>query len=294
MDVRLPAAFVAALYLFVSPAAAGQAAPAPAPVRVEIVAAPPAGKAGSPATLGVRFVMEDGWHIYWRNPGDSGGPPEVRWSLQPGLAAGPLQWPLPERIPFDVMVNYGYHGDVVLPVRVTAAGGWPKTPFVVSADVKWVACREICVPGKAQVSRQLPAGFAATSDIGAALVERALARVPAPASPGWKVSGEAGDDTFRITVETGRMERQASFFPLLPAQVEAAAPVGAAPTDRGVVLTIKKSSYLSAPIPSLKGVIVIGGRGYEVDVPLQPARSPRPSGRDGAHSTPNLPTRSPR
>jgi DsbC/DsbD-like thiol-disulfide interchange protein len=94
----------------------------------------------------LRFRLQDGWHIYWRNPGDSGGPPTLRWSLPAGVTAGEIAWPTPERIPAGPLVNYGYDGDVVLPVslRVTPAAG--SRPLAIGVDVRWLVCKDICVP----------------------------------------------------------------------------------------------------------------------------------------------------
>jgi len=288
------AAAIAVLCVAVPPAAAGQAQPFQSPVRAEIVASAPTASDGGTAWLGVRLVMNEGWHVYWTNPGDSGGPPTVHWELPRGLAAGPLLWPLPERIPFDRMVNFGYHGDVVLPVRLTADGGrWPAAPFTVKAQVKWVACRDICVPGRAAVSKDLPAGFTTSPGSEGDLLRRAVAQVPAPAPRAWRLSGASTGDTFTVVLETGRNERDVTFFPLVSGQVEAAAPVEAKPTPRGATLTLRKSAYLSKPIASLKGVIVVGGRGYAVDVPLRPAPSRPPAAGNGRRQLPPT-TRSPR
>ena len=247
-------------------------AAAPAPVKVRLVAAPAAASRPSTAWVGLRFEIERGWHIYWRNPGDSGGPPEVRWALPAGAVAGPLRWPVPERIPADGIVNYGYHGDVVLPAELRApAGGWPAGPFVVAATVKWLVCREVCLPGKADVSIEFPAGGATPSGRAAPPgdVARALARVPGPLPAGWRVTGSQTGDSFSVSIETGHPESTADFFPMKVAQVDAASPVAAAPHPRGVTLTLRKSDFLSAPVASLEGVVVLsGGRAYEVSVPI--------------------------
>jgi thiol:disulfide interchange protein DsbD len=166
-----------------------------------------------------------------------------------------------------------------------AAGRWPVKPVVVSADVRWIACKDVCVPGRAAVSRELLPGLPAKGGDGAASVERARASVPGPPPKAWRVAGAAANDTFTIIVETGKSERDVTFFPAAPGQVDAGRPVEATPTPRGATLTLRKSAYLSNPIASLKGVIVIGGRGYTVDVPLRAAASP-PEGGTGAANLP--------
>ena len=42
---------------------------------------------GQPFTVAFRFDIAEEWHIYWRNSGDSGMPPSVRWQLPEGFVA---------------------------------------------------------------------------------------------------------------------------------------------------------------------------------------------------------------
>src|ERR1035441_9575897 len=62
---------------------------------------------GRPFWVGLHFQMEEGWHIYWTNPGDSGEPPRVKWSLPSGFQAGPLEWPVPHRIANHSLIHHG-------------------------------------------------------------------------------------------------------------------------------------------------------------------------------------------
>lgn len=259
-----------AVCLFGGPAGATGQEPLPgtAAVKVRVVAAPAARDRPLSAWLGLSFELADGWHLYWQNPGDSGGPPEARWTVPPGLTVGPLRWPVPERIVADGLVSYGYHGSVVLPLEIAAPGGWPGAAFAVKAQVKWLACRDICVPGKADVSLDLPARMAVPQAPGA-VIRRALDRVPRPAPKNWRVSGTAGANVFTIQIETGRPETAADFFPIAPGQVDAAVPVRSAPSQRGITILLRKSEFLSQPIRLLKGVVTLpGGRAYEIDVPI--------------------------
>src|SRR5262249_40493987 len=90
-------------------------------IEVELIAE--SGRAQPRATVpvAVRMAMEHGWHVYWRNPGDSGLPPTIRWALPAGWTAGPIAWPVPERLRTGPLVDYGYEGEVLFPVRLEAA-----------------------------------------------------------------------------------------------------------------------------------------------------------------------------
>src|SRR5262249_35102793 len=63
---------------------------------------------GSTFWVGVRHRIAPGWHTYWVNPGDSGEPMSIEWSLPPGFTAGPIVWPAPERMPVPPFMSYGY------------------------------------------------------------------------------------------------------------------------------------------------------------------------------------------
>ena len=71
---------------------------------------------GSTAIVAVRQQIQPGWHTYWRNPGDSGGPTTLDWTLPNGVSAGEIVWPLPHRQRLQSLMNYGYEGEVFLPV----------------------------------------------------------------------------------------------------------------------------------------------------------------------------------
>src|SRR6476620_3363842 len=87
--------------------------------RVELAARQASVNPGSDLQLGVHFILEPGWHIYWINPGDSGQPPSFEWQLPPGFTAGEIQWPRPERMQSSAeLADYGYHDDVLLMVPI--------------------------------------------------------------------------------------------------------------------------------------------------------------------------------
>jgi len=274
-ELRRRAAVLAAGLAIVSlvpSSALAQARPAQmSPVRIQVVASGLEGPPSSAQWVGIRFVVEPGWHIYWRNPGDSGGPPEVQWRLPGGLTTGALQWPVPERIADGTMVNYGYHRDVVLPARLRATAGLPPKPFAITAQVKWLVCRNICIPGKGEASLEVPAqGKLPSAD--AEAIRKALSAVPQPAPKKWRLGGQAEGDTFVLSIETGRRETLEQFFPLVAGEVDPAAPVQASPTASGLRIVLRKSEYLASPPARLKGVIVLsGGPAYEVAVPLNDA-----------------------
>lgn len=106
---------------------------------------------GTEVVAALRFRMEPGWHLYWKNPGDSGLPPEVTWTLPPGWTAGPLEHPVPEALPSPEGLDYGHSGSFTLLARLNPPPG-PRTARILRAHLDWLACKDSCLPGKADLS----------------------------------------------------------------------------------------------------------------------------------------------
>ncbi|WP_337997951.1 protein-disulfide reductase DsbD family protein [Oleispirillum naphthae] len=165
--------------------AGGLAAPAQAAstartdqAEVRLIAASADVRAATPVDLGVEFRLAPGWHIYAKNPGDAGLPTEVAWVLPPGASVGDLAYPPHRRFDEAGLSTYGYSGSALFTARAVPAAA----PFAVRARVSWLACKEICVPGAADLTLALPAAAGApTPSAEAALFS--LAAPPAPAPP---------------------------------------------------------------------------------------------------------------
>ena len=103
---------------------------------------------GETFQIALRQKIIPGWHTYWRNPGDSGEPTEADLAAAAGFRAGELQWPAPEALPFDILMNYGYSGEVLFPIEITAppADAALGRASRSTADVTWLVCSDICIP----------------------------------------------------------------------------------------------------------------------------------------------------
>lgn len=179
---RLMASFAACILILLSlssgAAAAGEPlslfAGGPQPVGVELV---PAGRASDGAIrVAFRFKIDDGWHIYWENPGDAGAPVTVSWSLPSGWRAGPLEQPVPSRFESQGLAGFGYAREVVMFALLTPPGGQPgnHAESTVKAEVSWLACRESCLPGSATL--ELPGSMLGGQ--GLAGLEGYLGKIP--------------------------------------------------------------------------------------------------------------------
>jgi len=251
------------------PHAAVQAATVAAPhVEAELVAESVSVKPGEPLWVALRLELEDGWHVYWRNPGDSGLPPHLTWDLPVGSVAGALEWPVPRRFGLGPLVDYGYEGEVLLPSRLTLARDLrPGTTARLAARADWLVCKEACIPGKAALSLELPVKSDDPSPDPRWARALAQARALLPrALPEWRLKASQNGDVVTLSVapnEAGDPGQPPSapstetrFFPETPGQIENAAPQQASREGAGIRLTLERAHSAREPLDRLRGLLV--------------------------------------
>ncbi len=239
-------------------------------LTVQLVVPPAQLYPGQNFTAGFYFKLDRGWHIYWINAGDSGEPPSVKWTLPSGVSAGPLQFPAPKRLPLGPLMDFGYDNEVLFPFTMQVAPNFkPSGPnATLAAKVSWLVCREVCIPGKAQISvdRTALAQAPAVDNVNpedAQLLERFKDKLPQPLPAGDAAKFRASSNGFELTVETGRKETAASFFPLDQSILTNSAPQPVTPIKNGVSIALTKDENLRTTPGQLNGVLVLGdGRAY--------------------------------
>jgi len=151
-------------------------------LQAALVAQDAAAAPGRPFRVGLRIIHDPHWHTYWRNPGDSGLPTRVTWALPAGWTAGPMQWPTPRRIAVGPLANYGYEGDVLLPMTITPPAGVAAGEVMLQARASWLVCKDVCIPGDADLAimvRVSTRDDALLPSADAVLFAAADARIPA-------------------------------------------------------------------------------------------------------------------
>jgi DsbC/DsbD-like thiol-disulfide interchange protein/cytochrome c biogenesis protein CcdA len=245
-------------------------------VEVRLVAESTNVEPGQVLRVGLVVKPDAHWHTYWKNGGDAGFPTSIEWTLPPGFVAGPIQWPIPERIEVGGVVSYGYDGEHVLLVDVRAPDKLPDGPLTLSAKVEWLMCREECIPGKADLV------LAPGLDPPAApeLFQRARERLPrhldeAPVAV--SVAREEAGPVFRLEPKEaeGMAVEGAEFFPDTPNQITHDGPqvlLSTRPQPPSQRLALKWASLAKEGEP-LSGVLVLKVKGvrtgYELGRPVQ-------------------------
>src|SRR5271163_4003133 len=145
--------------------------------------------------VALELQIRDGWHTYWRNPGDSGEATQLVWQLPPGFSAGDIVWTTPHRFEIAPLVNYGYAKHAVHLVQIAA----PKdlkagTPVSLSAKASWLVCSDVCIPEDANLQLSLPtsAQVGGVDPASSALFTSARSELPSaqPAPTSAKIQGD--------------------------------------------------------------------------------------------------------
>lgn len=117
---------------------------------------------GSKVKVGVIFDMAPGWHIYYKEAGDAGMPTSVVWKLPSGFKAGPLLWQKPHLFEESDIVTYGYGDTTLIASELTVPDTVKPGEMVeIKADLKWLSCKDVCIPGATEVKLGLPVSSSA-------------------------------------------------------------------------------------------------------------------------------------
>lgn len=230
-------------------------------VRARLLAEDSALKPGATAWLAVELAMKPGWHTYWRNPGDAGQATEIDWHLPPGYAAGPIQWPVPKPFTVDIITSYGYADRVVLlvPVGVPADA---RDRADIAADVRWLVCEKICIPGEARLRLSLPVAAAVSRDPANAPVFGATReRLPRDLATPVAARYDAETIVLQLTPSSG----DATFLPYDDALIEH----GARQALDGGTLTLRRGPRTGDLPASTDGLLLIDGGKQAFNVSLR-------------------------
>ncbi len=228
--------------------------------------------AGTPFRVGLRLRLQPGWHTYWRNPGDAGIAPALKFTLSDNASAGEVAWPAPRRQPEGPLMTYGYSGEVLLAVPVSGPA------HTVRLHATWLVCKEICVPEEGDFRLDLPAGTPAASPQ-APLFAAAEAALPRPSPWSARV---APDGTLTVSGAgvSPAAVRDAWFIPAVAGTVDGPTPQRLRVHDQAFSLTLKPGSAFNADAP-LAGVLTVrDAAGQQTALAVSAAPGGPPAGSD--------------
>lgn len=250
----------------------------PGPVKAEhltaeLTALRPQIAVGGTVQAGLVLSLEEHWHVYWVNAGDSGEPPRITWTLPPGITADPMQFPPPQRLPLGPLMDFGYETQVGFPVLLHATPSLKPGKVHLDARVSWLVCAAQCLPGKAHMGLDLdvvPGPLPEPPLVGT--LGAAIKSLPKPLPGDMSASAVADAKQISLTLRTGARQNDALVFPFDQDQISNAAPQGVEPDKDGVRVVLARVPGTATALPqNFHALVELGGDGdYEVTLPVRP------------------------
>jgi thiol:disulfide interchange protein DsbD len=196
-------------------------------VRAELMAHAPDGvDPGKPVWVGLQLAHQPHWHTYWKNSGDSGQPTSLEWKLPPGVLAGDIAWPVPQKLPIGSLANYGYDGTVLLPVPLTITPDFKPSVLNPELEIKllasWLVCKLECVPQDGEFVLRIP--VKSSTAIHGAQFDAAFKAAPKPLKDASSIQIQGR--TLNVSVAglpASLQGKTLDFFPETPEVIETAA-----------------------------------------------------------------------
>jgi thiol:disulfide interchange protein DsbD len=237
-------------------------------VQLELVPAAPQIAPGQTLHVALHQRIAPGWHTYWRNPGDAGEPPQIGWTLPQGWRAGEIVWPMPTRLPVGPLMDYGFQGEVWLPVPITApASAVVGAPVRLKAAVTILVCRDTCVPEQANLTLDLPVSRTPGA-ASHAQIARALASAPKRAALDAAMATGSGQLRIAVTGPAlhGPSAQDVYFFPYDSTVIDHAKPQGVERGKGGLTLSLTPGyAFKQGKAPaSIAGLLAVDGRAFEI------------------------------
>ncbi len=261
-----PALFLAALLVFPAGARA-QKFQGRELVQASLIADTATIVPGQPFTAGLLLKMAPNWHTYWQCPGDAGIPTELKWQLPQGWRAGPIQWPIPQKLdePGGIEI-YGYHDEVLLMVQLTPPATIGEKSVQLAGAADWLVCEKVCIPGSAKVQLDLPVGENAAPANGE-LFTKFRGQLPRalPNEAGAALHWNRTATAFQLTLADKSLAQKPSldFFPLPETATVIGHPKKETASDGSVVFTIPIETA-DPKLQSLDGLIVFDQQAWSL------------------------------
>jgi len=252
--------------------------------NVKLVAEKNAVSPGETITIATEINLAPHWHIYWENPGDSGLPVTIKWDAPEGFEISDIDWPTPDKISYEILVNYGYYNQAILLQSIKLPETLPEGKIALTAEIDMLVCKEICIPESETVSINLndPDNL---NEQNPDYIQAAKTKNPPPIKGQFDYHEEEGALHLSLSPEDHTILNNATannleFFPLDWGIINHIAVPNVTIESGQVTIAHERGSQSLAEIKELKGLLVIKGdigenKGFQITAqPKDKAQSP--------------------
>ncbi|MFA1622772.1 protein-disulfide reductase DsbD domain-containing protein [Rhizobium mongolense] len=150
--------------------------------RMRLIALPP----GRDGTMRGALQIEPnpGWITYWREPGNSGIPPQITVAPESGITLTAIRYPVPKHLVDGKIDDIAYDAPVSLPLTFSAKDASGSLELKASAFIG--ICKDICIPFQAEFSLPIAAANQSRPEE-EAILKNAEASLPEKPSSQFKV-----------------------------------------------------------------------------------------------------------
>jgi len=240
----------------------------------------------------VALVMEakPGWHAYWRNPGEVGAPPRIRWRAPGDFIFSDLRHPVPKVMDVQGIVSFVHEGSFALLTTMRIPNGIaPGEPIPLTAEVSWLACSATqCVPESRTLEKVLVAGSGDTDYPGLSRIRQAEARIPSTTARG---TFSYVDGRFVLSLPGGR-SASAILIPYGQGWIDASVSAKTSTTDDGIRIVYpadpaQKRGMFEGLVKDGRDAVVVSAEWREPPVrPDTGAMPPEVASSDGVEMSP--------
>ncbi len=230
---------------------------------VSIISEHSAVKPGDEITIATNIKLAPHWHVYWDNPGDSGLPVKIGWQLPDGFEISGINWPTPDKISYEVLVNYGYYDEVTLLQTLKVPDTIPEGKIELTAQIDMLVCNEICIPENDKISLYLNDPENLDSDQ-SQYIEQAKTKLPQSIKGKFFFHEEDNKLQLSLTPENRTIlndatEKNLEFFPRNWGIINHVAMPEVSIHDGNVTIKHKRGDQPVAELNDISGLLVIKG-----------------------------------
>ncbi len=216
-------------------------------------------KPGDTITIATEVILAPEWHVYWRNPGDSGLPVIIKWNAPEGFKFSEIEWPTPDKISYDILANYGYYTKVTLLQKLYIPDSYNKEELTLDASIDMLVCKEICIPESSNTNLTLNNPNAPRQNH-SALIQTSQEKLPKPINGSFTYAED--QDNLILTVQTDDINiniNNLEFFPYEWGVLQYTANAKNVKKGKNVQLIYPRSDRDLSELKTLEGLLVITG-----------------------------------